>query len=124
MAAMKASDSTNSLSGLTGEEPRCYFCHQEAGHDEEIVDASKFLVCHCKFKTHTTCWNTHIFEHKEHKCPMCEKTVGRVYVVAEAETRIISGLSCKNWKTWTYIVIIIAVIFVAGFVVGMILTKR
>jgi hypothetical protein len=124
MATIKASESANSLSGLVDPDPRCYFCHHEAGHDEELVDAKKFLVCNCKFVTHTSCWNTHIFEKKEHKCPICDKTVGRIYVVAESETRIISGWPCKSWKTCFYLTLAIGVIFVAGFVVGMILNRR
>jgi hypothetical protein len=124
MASMKTSDSATSLSGLVDPDPRCYFCHQEGGLDEELIDAKKFLMCNCKFKTHTTCWNTYIFEKKEHKCPMCEKVVGRVYVVAETETRITPCWPCRNWKTLFYVVLVIGIIFVAGFVVGMILNKK
>lgn len=74
---MKASDSTNSLTGLTEikvEEIVCFICLEEINEKgEPLVDSSLLRTCGCQFKVHPACWNVWMVDKTEYDCPICRK---------------------------------------------------
>lgn len=78
---MKASDSTNSLTGLTEsiqvqvDEPSCFICLEVMNEKEEpLVDSSLLRTCGCVFKVHPACWNEWMKDKTDYDCPICRKT--------------------------------------------------
>jgi hypothetical protein len=77
---MKASDSTNSLTGLTEqisvqiEEPTCFICIEQMNEKAEpLVDSSLLRTCGCQFKVHPACWNEWMKDKTDYDCPICRK---------------------------------------------------
>ncbi len=77
---MKASDSTNSLTGLTEhvevqmEENGCFICLEELNENREpLVDSSLLRTCGCRFKVHPACWNEWMKGKTDYDCPICRK---------------------------------------------------
>jgi len=77
---MKASDSTNSLTGLTDqveipiEKNECFICLDEMNEkNEPLVDSSLLRTCGCRFKVHPECWNVWMVDKTEFDCPICRK---------------------------------------------------
>lgn len=72
---MKASDSTNSLTGLTTEEqaPSCFICLAEADLYNPLVDSKLLRNCGCKFHVHAPCWNSWIKDKTDYDCPICRR---------------------------------------------------
>lgn len=72
---MRASDSTNSLTGLTQphEEHTCFICLEEAALGLPLVDSKLLRNCGCKFHVHTECWNTWILSKSDFDCPICHR---------------------------------------------------
>jgi hypothetical protein len=77
---MKASDSTNSLTGLTDhievqiEENGCFICLEELNDKQEpLVDSTLLRTCGCRFKVHPACWNAWMKDKSEFDCPICRK---------------------------------------------------
>lgn len=77
---MKASDSTNSLTGLTEEvrlevsSPSCFICLEELNEKEEpLVDSILLRTCGCQFKVHPACWNEWMKDKTDYDCPICRK---------------------------------------------------
>jgi len=71
---MKASDSTNSLTGLTSSDPSCFIC-LETTHDsgEPLVSSQLLRNCGCKFSVHPVCWNEWMKDKTDYDCPICRK---------------------------------------------------
>lgn len=70
---MKASDSTNSLSELTGRD-ECFICLMAENDKGEPLVSSKVLrTCGCKFFVHPECWNQWIKDKSDYDCPICRK---------------------------------------------------
>lgn len=70
---MKASDSTNSLSELTGRD-ECFICLMAENDKGEPLVSSKVLrTCGCKFFVHPECWNVWIKDKSDYDCPICRK---------------------------------------------------
>jgi len=77
---MKASDSTNSLTGLTEhveiqmEENACFICLDEMNDRQEpLVDSTLLRTCGCRFKVHPACWNEWMRGKTDYDCPICRK---------------------------------------------------
>jgi hypothetical protein len=77
---MKASDSVNSLTGLTDhvevqfEENGCFICLEEMNQTgEPLVDSSLLRTCGCRFKVHPVCWNEWMKGKSDYDCPICRK---------------------------------------------------
>ncbi len=77
---MKASDSTNSLTGLTEhiaveiEEKSCFICLEVMNENNEpLVDSSLLRTCGCQFKVHPACWNEWMKGKTDYDCPICRK---------------------------------------------------
>lgn len=77
---MKASDSTNSLTGLTDpvkisfDDPSCFICLEILNEKQEpLVDSSLLRTCGCHFKVHPECWNDWMKDKTEYDCPICRK---------------------------------------------------
>lgn len=70
---MKASDSTNSLTELTGKE-ECFICLTSENEKGEPLVSSKLLrTCGCNFSVHPDCWNQWIKDKSDYDCPICRK---------------------------------------------------
>jgi hypothetical protein len=70
---MKASDSTNSLTELTGQD-ECFICLMKENDQGEPLVSSKLLrTCGCKFFVHPACWNVWIKDKSDYDCPICRK---------------------------------------------------
>ena len=70
---MKASDSTNSLTELTGQD-ECFICLMKENEKGEPLVSSKLLrTCGCKFFVHPECWNVWIKDKTDYDCPICRK---------------------------------------------------
>jgi hypothetical protein len=70
---MKPSDSTNSLTELTGRD-ECFICLCVENDKEEPLVSSKLLrTCGCKFFVHPECWNQWIQGKSDYDCPICRK---------------------------------------------------
>ena len=70
---MKASDSTNSLTELSGRD-ECFICLSTENDKEEPLVSSKLLrTCGCKFFVHPECWNEWIKDKSDYDCPICRK---------------------------------------------------
>jgi len=70
---MKPSDSTNSLTELTGCD-ECFICLQVENENGEPLVSSKLLrTCGCKFSVHPACWNIWIKGKTDYDCPICRK---------------------------------------------------
>lgn len=71
---MKASDSTNSLTGLTQESKSCFICLDEDHESgEPLVDSKLLRNCGCNFSVHPTCWNLWLKDKSDYDCPICRK---------------------------------------------------
>jgi hypothetical protein len=70
---MKPSDSTNSLTELTGRD-ECFICLSIENDKEEPLVSSKMLrTCGCKFFVHPACWNEWLKDKTDYDCPICRK---------------------------------------------------
>jgi E3 ubiquitin-protein ligase DOA10 len=70
---MKASDSTNSLTELTGRD-ECFICLSSENNNGEPLVTSKLLrTCGCKFFVHPECWNEWMKDKSDYDCPICRK---------------------------------------------------
>ena len=70
---MKASDSTNSLTELTGRD-ECFICLAvENDKGEPLVDSKLLRTCGCKFTVHPACWNEWLKDKTDYDCPICRK---------------------------------------------------
>jgi hypothetical protein len=70
---MKGSDSTNSLTELTGRD-ECFICLAVENEKEEPLVSSKLLrTCGCKFFVHPACWNVWLKDKTDYDCPICRK---------------------------------------------------
>ncbi len=70
---MKGSDSTNSLTELTGKD-ECFICLTTENDKGEPLVSSKLLrTCGCKFFVHPECWNIWIKDKSDYDCPICRK---------------------------------------------------
>lgn len=70
---MKASDSTNSLTELTGRD-ECFICLATENDKGEPLVTSKLLrTCGCKFFVHPDCWNEWMKDKTDFDCPICRK---------------------------------------------------
>jgi len=70
---MKASDSTNSLTELTGQD-ECFICLMKENDQAEPLVSSKLLrTCGCKFFVHPACWNVWLKDKSDYDCPICRK---------------------------------------------------
>jgi hypothetical protein len=72
---MKASDSTNSLTGLTDvKEKECFICLEDdnAGYNP-LVHSQVLRNCGCRFYVHPDCWNEWIKGKTDYDCPICRK---------------------------------------------------
>lgn len=70
---MKGSDSTNSLTELTGKD-ECFICLTSENDKGEPLVSSKLLrTCGCKFFVHPECWNVWIRDKSDYDCPICRK---------------------------------------------------
>lgn len=71
---MKGSDSTNSLTELTGKD-ECFICLAvENDKDEPLVSSKLLRTCGCKFFVHPECWNQWIKGKSDYDCPICRKS--------------------------------------------------
>jgi hypothetical protein len=70
---MKGSDSTNSLTELTSQEPSCFICLEEHQLHNPLVDSKLLRNCGCKFHVHPPCWNEWIKGKSDYDCPICRK---------------------------------------------------
>lgn len=77
---MKASESANSLTGLTDqvevqiEDNACFICLDELNDTgEPLVDSSMLRTCGCRFKVHPACWNEWMKGKTDYDCPICRK---------------------------------------------------
>lgn len=75
---MKASDSTNSLTGLTESvnleinTQNCFICLEDMNEiGEPLVDSTLLRTCGCRFKVHPACWNEWMKDKTEFDCPIC-----------------------------------------------------
>ena len=70
---MKASDSTNSLTELTGRD-ECFICiSAENDRGEPLVSSKLLRTCGCKFFVHPACWNEWLKDKTDYDCPICRK---------------------------------------------------
>jgi hypothetical protein len=70
---MKPSDSTNSLTELTGRD-ECFIClSAENDKEEPLVDSRLLRTCGCKFFVHPACWNEWLKDKTDYDCPICRK---------------------------------------------------
>ena len=70
---MKPSDSTNSLTELTGKD-ECFIClSNENDKEEPLVDSRLLRTCGCKFSVHPACWNEWLKDKTDYDCPICRK---------------------------------------------------
>lgn len=70
---MKGSDSTNSLTELTGKD-ECFIClMSENANDEPLVSSKLLRACGCKFFVHPSCWNVWLKGKTDWDCPICRK---------------------------------------------------
>lgn len=70
---MKQSDSTNSLTELTGRD-ECFIClSAENDKEEPLVDSRLLRTCGCKFSVHPACWNVWMKNKTDYDCPICRK---------------------------------------------------
>ena len=70
---MKGSDSTNSLTELTGRD-ECFICLSVENDKEEPLVSSKLLrTCGCKFFVHPECWNEWIKGKTDYDRPICRR---------------------------------------------------
>ncbi len=78
---MKASDSTNSLTELTGRD-ECFICLSVENDKEEPLVSSKLLrTCGCKFFVHPACWNEWLKDKTDYDCPICRRqSVLRIHI--------------------------------------------
>lgn len=74
---MKASDSANSLTGLTEaqEEKSCFICLESDINErgEPLVDSKLLRNCGCRFAVHPACWNRWMKNKSDYDCPICQK---------------------------------------------------
>jgi hypothetical protein len=77
---MKASDSTNSLTELTGRD-ECFICLSVENDKGEPLVSSKLLrTCGCKFFVHPECWNDWMRDKTDYDCPICRKESLRINI--------------------------------------------
>lgn len=70
---MKPSDSTNSLTELTGRD-ECFIClSAENDKEEPLVDSRLLRTCGCKFFVHPACWNEWLKGKTDYDCPICRR---------------------------------------------------
>lgn len=70
---MKASDSTNSLTELTGRD-ECFVCLSvENDSGEPLVHSKLLRTCGCKFFVHPECWNQWQKDKSDYDCPICRR---------------------------------------------------
>ena len=70
---MKGSDSTNSLTQLTGRD-ECFICLMvENDKDEPLVSSKILRTCGCKFFVHPECWNSWMKGKSDYDCPICRR---------------------------------------------------
>ncbi len=70
---MKASDSTTSLTELTGRD-ECFICLSiENDKEEPLVDSKLLRTCGCKFFVHPACWNEWLKDKTDYDCPICRR---------------------------------------------------
>jgi hypothetical protein len=70
---MKGSDSTNSLTELTGRD-ECFICIATENEKGEPLVSSKLLrTCGCKFFVHPACWNEWLKGKSDYDCPICRR---------------------------------------------------
>lgn len=70
---MKASDSTTSLTELTGRD-ECFICLTPENEKGEPLVSSKLLrTCGCRFFVHPDCWNQWMKDKSDYDCPLCRK---------------------------------------------------
>lgn len=71
---MKASDSVNSLTELTGVEKSCFICLEtDMVNGEPLVDSKLLRNCGCIFSVHPACWNEWLKGKSDYDCPICRK---------------------------------------------------
>lgn len=123
---MKQSDSTTSLTELTGRD-ECFICLSvEHEQGEPLVDSKLLRTCGCKFTVHPTCWNQWMTDKTDYDCPICRKqSVLRVNIppnpvllipIPEEGSRRFIGY---RWKCFLLLLIIG---FGAGFLVALLYT--
>ncbi len=77
---MKASDSTNSLTELTGRD-ECFIClSNENDKGEPLVSSVLLRTCGCKFFVHPECWNDWMKDKTDYDCPICRKGSLRINI--------------------------------------------
>jgi hypothetical protein len=78
---MKGSDSTNSLTELTGRD-ECFICLAvENEKDEPLVSSKLLRTCGCKFFVHPACWNVWLKDKTDYDCPICRKdSILRIHI--------------------------------------------
>lgn len=68
---MKLSDSTNSLTELTGHD-ECFIClATENSKGEPLVSSKLLRNCGCRFFVHPECWNKWMKNKTDYDCPIC-----------------------------------------------------
>jgi hypothetical protein len=80
---MKASDSTNSLTGLTEvKDKECFICLEDdqAGYNP-LVHSQVLRNCGCRFHVHPDCWNEWIKGKTDYDCPICRKDSIKLNIV-------------------------------------------
>ena len=77
---MKESDSTNSLTELTGRD-ECFICLSiENDKDEPLVSSKLLRTCGCRFFVHPQCWNEWMRGRTDFDCPICRKGSLRINI--------------------------------------------
>ena len=121
---MKASDSTNSLTGLTErieiqiEENGCFICLEELNENREpLVDSTLLRTCGCRFKVHPACWNEWMKDKTDYDCPICRK---KSLMTGKSP---IPTLPVSEWPTETHtgikrpVLFLICIVLLAGAIV-------
>jgi hypothetical protein len=72
---MKASDSANSLTELTGnsEKNMCFICLDEDILGLPLVSSKLLRNCGCTFYVHAPCWNEWMKNKTDYDCPICHR---------------------------------------------------
>ncbi len=70
---MKASDSTTSLTELTGRDEFFICLFIENDKEEPLVDSKLLRTCGCKFFVHPACWNEWLKDKTDYDCPICRR---------------------------------------------------
>lgn len=74
LTGLKESVSTNSLADLPLDENTCFICitvDNELG--EPLVNSSMLRTCGCRFYVHPYCWNLWMKGKSDFDCPICHK---------------------------------------------------